>query len=419
MDVLLKSAKIISPSSSFHLQTKDILVSNGKIDKIEDNISADCQTVAIDGLVVSEGWLDLFSVIREPGNEHKDTIRDLQASAAKGGYTQVLGISGTTPPMDNKAQVQYAKMNSVGHVVTLLPAGTITEGQNGAEITEMYDMHMSGAVAFCDGKRSLSNPELLKRALLYTKPFGGKIITYCEDKMVANNGMISEGEVAATLGLKVRPALAEEIAINRDLFIAEYTDCAIHITGVSSGRSVDIIKEAKAKGIKVTCDVNIANLFFTDEAVTSFEPNFKVLPPLRSKLDQQGLIEGLVDGTIDAVTSGHTPQDIESKFCEFDNAEFGAVTLEATFKALYSVLKEQLAIEDIIALISTKPSEILGVNNCIEIGVEANLSLFTLTDSTTFKLTDVKSFSKNAPFIDVELPGDVVGIVNNNELYLN
>ena len=419
MDALIKSAKIISPKSPFHLKTKDILISNGKIEKIEDSISADCKTIEIEGLFVSDGWLDLFSVLREPGNEHKDTIKSLLLSAAQGGFTKVLGVSGTTPPLDNKAQVQYAKMNSAGNIVTLLPAGTVTEGQKGEEITEMYDMHLSGAVAFSDGKRTLSNPELLKRALLYTKPFGGKIITYCEDELVANNGMISEGEVAASLGLKVRPALAEEIAINRDLFIAEYTDAAIHITGVSSKKSVEIIKEAKAKGIQVTCDVNIANLFFTDKSVTSFEPNFKVLPPLRSEEDRQGLITGLKEGVIDAVTSGHAPQDIESKFCEFDNAEFGAVTLEATFKALYTVLKNEMSIEQIIALVSTSPSKILGISEKIEVGLEANLTLFVASEANEFTLADVKGVSKNSPFIGTVLEGEVVGVLSNNQLHLN
>ena len=160
MDALIKSAKIISPNSTFHLQTKDILISNGKIEKIEENIKASCETIDIKGLYVSDGWLDLFSILREPGNEHKDTIKNLLLSAAKGGFTQVLGISGTTPPLDNKAQIQYSKINSAGNIVNLLPAGTITEGQKGEEITEMYDMHLSGAVAFSDGKKTLSNPEI-------------------------------------------------------------------------------------------------------------------------------------------------------------------------------------------------------------------------------------------------------------------
>ena len=419
MDALIKSAKIISPNSTFHLQTKDILISNGKIEKIEENITASCETINIEGLYVSDGWLDLFSILREPGNEHKDTIKTLLLSAAKGGFTQVLGVSGTTPPLDNKAQVQYSKINSAGNIVNLLPAGTITEGQKGEEITEMYDMHLSGAVAFSDGKKTLSNPELLKRALLYTKPFDGKIITYCEDKLVADNGMISEGEVAASLGLKVRPSLAEEIAINRDLFIAEYTESSIHITGVSSKKSVDIIREAKSKGIRVTCDVNIANLFFTDESVRSFDSNFKLLPPLRSDQDREGLINGLKDGTIDAVTSGHTPQDIESKFCEFDNAEFGAVTLEATFKALYTVLKNEISLDQIINLISTAPLNILGISEKIEVGSTANLTLFLANEATEFKLSDLKGVAKNSPFIGTNLEGDVVGIFNNNQLHLN
>ena len=419
MDALIKSAKIISPNSTFHLQTKDILISNGKIEKIEEIIKASCETIDIKGLYVSDGWLDLFSILREPGNEHKDTIKNLLLSAAKGGFTQVLGISGTTPPLDNKAQIQYSKINSAGNIVNLLPAGTITEGQKGEEITEMYDMHLSGAVAFSDGKKTLSNPELLKRALLYTKPFNGKIITYCEDKLVADNGMISEGEVAASLGLKVRPSLAEEIAINRDLFIAEYTEASIHITGVSSKKSVDIIREAKSKGIQVTCDVNIANLFFTDESVRSFDSNFKLLPPLRNDQDREGLINGLKDGTIDAVTSGHTPQDIESKFCEFDNAEFGAVTLEATFKALYTVLKNEMSLEQIIDLISTSPLNILGISEKIEVGLPANLTFFLANEATEFKLSDLKGMAKNSPFIGTHLEGNVVGILNNNQLHLN
>ncbi|MFT4900137.1 MAG: dihydroorotase, partial [Flavobacteriales bacterium] len=280
MDALIKSAKIISPNSPFHLQEKDILIQNGIIAKIGDNLTGLDNIIEEKGLFVSDGWVDLFSVLREPGNEHQDSIENLLASAAKGGFTSVLGISGTNPPLDNKAQIQFVKNMSLNNVVNLLPVGTITEKQDGKEITEMYDMHLSGAVAFSDGKNHLKNPELLKRALLYTKPFGGKIICYCEDTTVANGGMVNEGEIAATLGMKVRPALAEELAITRDLYIAEYTNSPIHITGVSSKKSVEIIKEAKLKGIEVTCDTNILNIYFTDEATTSFDTNFKVLPPL-------------------------------------------------------------------------------------------------------------------------------------------
>ena len=385
MDALIKSAKIISPKSSFHLQTKDILIENGLITKIGDNLNGPEHVIEGNNLCVSDGWVDLFSVIREPGNEHQDNIDSLLKSAAKGGFTSILGVSGTTPPIDNKSQIQFVKNGSANNIVNLLPAGTVTEKQDGKEITEMYDMHLSGAVAFTDGKKTLKNPELLKRALLYTKPFGGKIICYCEDATVANNGMINEGEVAATLGMKVRPSLAEELAITRDLYIAEYTDSPIHITGVSAAKSVEIIKDAKAKGIQVTCDVNVANLYFTDEATTSFDANFKLLPPLRSETDRKALIQGLKDGVIDAISSGHCPKDIETKFCEFDNADFGGISLEASFGALNKALEGSLSEEQIINLIATKPTEILGLENKVDENSSANLTIFSLEENSTFE----------------------------------
>ncbi len=419
MDALIKSAKIISPKSSFHLQTKDILIENGLITKIDDNLNGPKHVIEGKNLCVSDGWVDLFSVIREPGNEHQDNIDSLLKSAAKGGFTSILGISGTIPPIDNKSQIQFVKNGSANNIVNLLPAGTVTEKQNGKEITEMYDMHLSGAVAFTDGKKPLKNPELLKRALLYTKPFGGKIICYCEDATVANNGMINEGEVAATLGMKVRPSLAEELAITRDLYIAEYTDSPIHITGVSAAKSVEIIKDAKAKGIQVTCDVNVANLYFTDEATTSFDANFKLLPPLRSETDKKALIQGLKDGVIDAISSGHCPKDIETKFCEFDNADFGAISLEASFGALNKALEGSLSEEQIIDLIATKPSQILGLENKVDENIPANLTIFSLEGNSTFEKNQIECLSKNSPFIGNEIKGKVIGIVNNNQIQLN
>tara|TARA_Y100000766_G_C18916192_1_gene611604 strand:+ start:3010 stop:4269 length:1260 start_codon:yes stop_codon:yes gene_type:complete len=418
MDALIKSAKIISPNSPFHLKTKDILIENGLITKIGENLGGSKNIIKVENLCVSDGWVDLFSVIREPGNEHQDTIENLLKSAAKGGYTSILGISGTLPPIDNKSQVKFIKSYSAKNIVNLLPAGTITEKQEGKEITEMYDMKLSGAVAFSDGKKVLENPELLKRALLYTKSFGGKIICYCEDQTVADKGMINEGEVAASLGMKVRPPLAEELAITRDLFIAEYTESPLHITGISTRKSVDIIKEAKSKGVQVTCDVNIANLYFTDKETTSFDTNYKLLPPLRSEDDRLALIKGLKEGVIDAVSSGHTPKNIETKFCEFDNAEFGGISLESSFGALNKVLEKEFSGEEIIQLISTNPAKILGLNLKIDNKEKANITLFTSEGSYNFEESDIECISKNSPFIGSKLKGKVIGIINNNKINL-
>ena len=419
MDALIKSAKIISPNSPFHLQTKDILIEKGTIVKIGKNLSGSKNIIEGKNLCVSDGWIDLFSVVREPGNEHQDNIESLLKSAAKGGFTSILGISGTFPPIDNKSQIKFVKNSATNNIVSLLPAGTVTENQEGKEITEMYDMHLSGAVAFTDGKRALKNPELLKKALLYAKPFGGKIICYCEDETVANGGMINEGEIAASLGMKVRPSLAEELAITRDLYIAEYTESPIHITGISTKRSIEIIKEAKLKGIQVTCDVNIANLYFTDEATTSFDANYKLLPPLRSEEDRNALIGGLKDGTIDAVSSGHTPKNIETKFCEFDNADFGGVSLEAVFGALNKILGDNFSEEEIIRLIATNPSKILGLNPKIDENEKANLTLFSQKGSNNFEVSDIECLSKNSPFLGSELKGKVIGIINNNKIQFN
>lgn len=415
MNALIKSAKIISPNSPFHLQTKDILIEDGFIKEIGDQINTDAQTIEAEGLIVSDGWMDLFSVIREPGNEHQDTLAHLINSAKSGGFTSILGVSGSTPPIDNKSQVQYIKNQALNQIVNVLPVGTITEQQEGKEITEMFDMYNSGAVAFSDGKQYLKNPELLKRALLYTKPFNAKLICYCEDATVANGGMINEGEVAATLGMKVRPALAEELAVTRDLYIAEYTDSPIHITAVSSAKTIEIIKEAKAKDIRVTCDVNIFHLYFNDEALTDFDTNFKILPPLRTEKDRLALIKGLKDGTIDAISSGHSPKDIETKFCEFDNADFGAISLEALFGAAYKVLSDHFKIEEIINFIATNPRAIFNEKTVIREQSAANLTLFTLSESS-LNPSDIKSGSKNCPFTGETLNGKVIGTINNNQI---
>lgn len=418
MNVLIKSAKIINPSSAFHLQTKDILIEDGIIKKIGENIASNHPSIEKENLMISGGWMDLFSVIREPGNEHQDNLDSLLNSAKFGGFTSILGISGSTPPIDNKSQIKFIKNQTSNNLVDLLPAGTVTEQQKGKEITEMFDMYQSGAIAFSDGKQQLKNPELLKRALLYTKPFGAKIISYCEDETVANDGMVNEGETAATLGMKVRPSLAEELAITRDLYIAEYTNSPIHITGVSSAKSVEIIKEAKAKGVQVTCDVHIFHLYFNDSALQNFDTNLKILPPLRTEADQKALIKGLKNGVIDAISSGHEPVDIENKFCEFDNADFGALSLESLFAAAYTVLGDEFEISEIINLISDQPRSIFNQTVKLAENEKANLTLFTAED---FKLekSDIQSLSKNHPFVGMPLQGKVIATINNNQINYN
>ncbi|MFT6716984.1 MAG: dihydroorotase, partial [Saprospiraceae bacterium] len=293
MKVLIKSAKIYNSVSAFHLKIKDILVEDGVITAIDSELTAeDAQVVQADGLMVSAGWFDLYSVVREPGNEVKDSIETLLDSAQLGGFTDIIGVSGSNPSLYSRAQIEFVKNNSLGRLVNIHPVGTITEKKEGKNITELFDLHKAGALAFSDGKRHFKNPELLKRALLYIKPFGGKLMVYGEDTDIANYGMVNEGVVGASLGMKVRPALAEEIALQRNINLVEYTESSMHVQAISTKGSVEIIKNAKARGVEITCDVNLANLCFTDEKVEDFNTSYKVLPVLRTEEDRQALING-------------------------------------------------------------------------------------------------------------------------------
>lgn len=418
MKVLIKSAKIHNSPSTFHLQTKDILLENGVIIAIEDDIT-DEQATKLEGedMRVSAGWFDLYSVVREPGQEHKDRVTTLLDSAAFGGFTDVLGVSGCTPPLYSKAQIELVKNLAMGHVANVHPLGTITEKKEGKNITELYDLHQAGALAFSDGKKHLKNPELLKRALLYVKPFGGKIMVYGEDCDLANNGMVNEGEVAATLGMKVRPAISEEVALERNLKLAQYTDTPIHIHAISSKNAVEIIENAKKQGIQVTCDVNLANLCFNDRAVEDFDCNYKVLPVLRTEEDRVALIEGVKSGVIDAVASGHTPQDIESKACEFDHAEFGMTTLEAAGAALFAL--PELSEEIVLELLSERARKVMNLPvPVIKVGEKAILTICA-KEAWELEKNQITSISKNNPFIGMEFQHKIIGVVNNGQHQFN
>lgn len=416
MKVLIKSAKIHNSDSAFHLKTKDILIDNGVIAAIEDQISDnDAQIVEGNNLMVSAGWFDLYSVIREPGNEVKDSIKTLIDSAELGGFTDIIGVSGSNPSLYSRAQIEFVKNNSKGRVVNIHPVGTITEKKEGKDITELYDLHVAGAISFSDGKRHFNNPELLKRALLYIKPFGGKLMVYCEDNDIADYGMVNEGLVGANLGMKVRPALAEEIALQRNVNILEYTESAMHVQCISTKGSVEIIRAAKAKGVNVTCDVNIANLCFTEEKVEDFDTTYKVLPVLRTEEDRQALIEGLASGVIDGISSGHTPQNVEGKECEFDYAEFGMMTLEAMGVKLCDM--EELESEMVLNLLSEKSRIIFGVPVPeIKIGEKASMTVCS-KNKWSLERKDITSISKNSPFIGDSFGHKVEAVINNNLLY--
>jgi dihydroorotase len=421
MNILIKQAKIIDSNSQFNGKKMDILIENGYVTSIKSKITTDKNTKIIEGdnLHVSNGWMDMQVNFCDPGYEHKEDLNTGIKAAAAGGFTAVAITSGTNPPIHSKAQVQYIKNNTLDAIVDVYPMGTATHNREGKEISEMYDMQLAGAIAFSDDKNTITNAGTLMRALLYSKNFEGLVVTHCEDKSISHEGQMNEGEVSTKLGLKGMPALAEELMIARNIFLAEYTDAPIHISSISTKRAVDLIRDAKAKGLKITASVNAYNLALEDTALMEFDSNYKLNPPLRTKEDIEALKKGLTDGTIDAITSDHRPQDIESKDVEFDQASNGMIGLETAF-GLLNTYKGKLKLETIIEAISNNPRRILKLKeSMLKEGEPANLTIFDTETEWKFEKKHIRSKSLNTPFIGVKFKGKVIGIINKKQMLLN
>lgn len=413
MKLLIKSARILDKHSAFHNQIKDILVENGVIKTIGNTlkVKADREISAKD-LHVSRGWFDSSVSFGEPGYEERETIANGLDTAGKSGFTAVVLNAQTQPVLDTNASITSVRSKANGHPVSLYPSGALTIKAEGTDLAELYDMHQGGAVTFSDYKKPISNPNLLKLALQYSQNFDGLIQSFPQENKIAGSGQVNEHHSSTSLGLKGIPNLAEELQISRDLFLLEYTGGKLHIPTISTEKSVKLIKEAKKKGLDVSCSVAIHNLLFTDDILKEFDTRAKVLPPLRTKDDVKALIKGLKDGTIDMVTSDHDPIDIEHKKVEFENALYGTVGLESAFGALNSIFSTEEAID-----LLTRGKERFGLENPeIKEGQPANLSLFVPDSDHEFSKTDILSTSKNSIFLGQKLKGRALGIVTQKEL---
>ena len=418
MNILLKSATVIdSTNTALHQKKRDILIKNGVIEKIAVKIDAQKGTKEViqKNLHVSLGWFDSSVCFGEPGFEERETITNGLKVAAKSGFTDLILNPNTKPTPDSSSNIIFLKERSKTAATRLYPLGNLTENGDGTHLAELFDMHNSGAVAFYDYKKSIVDSNLLKIALLYAQNFDGLVLSYPEEKKIRGKGIVNEGEVSTRLGLKGIPALSEELQIARDLYILEYTGGKLHIPTVSTAGSVKLIAEAKKKGLNVTASVAVHNLLLTDEELESFDSDYKVNPPLRSQKDNKALQKGLLNGTIDFVTSDHTPIDIEQKRVEFDNAEFGTIGLESAFGALNSIFN----IEDTIGLL-TKGRFRFGIPNPqIKEGEAACLTLFNPEVDHIFTKDAILSTSKNSLFINKQLKGQVYGVVTNKKIVLN
>ena len=416
MNLILRKATIIDPESPYHNQTVDIKITNGIFEKIGVSLpkSSSHQELEQEGLHVSQGWFDTSVSLGEPGFEDRETIANGLEVAAKSGFTGIALQPNSYPIIDNQSQVHFVKQKANGFATDLFPIGALTKASEGKDLAELFDMKNAGAVAFGDYNKSLSNANLMKIGLQYVQYFDGLVIAFCQDETIKGNGVANEGIISTRLGLKGIPNLAEELIVARNLFLLEYTGGKLHIPTISTAKSVALIKDAKKKGLNITCSVAVHHLVLTDEKLEGFDSRYKVSPPLRNEEDRKALLKGVLDNTIDCITSDHNPIDIENKKMEFDLAKNGTIGLESAFSALLTVLPLEKIIEKLTfgkAILNIESQEIVENN-------KVSISLFTTDDNWTFDAAHILSKSKNTAFLGQQMKGKVIGIYNQGKLVL-
>ncbi|MCK6641907.1 MAG: dihydroorotase [Bacteroidia bacterium] len=404
--VILRDARIIDPNSPHNGKQADIVIENGTITRISSALRVDdAEEITSPDLHVAPGFMDLHAHICDPGMEHKETLASAAAAAKAGGFTAILAMPDTDPVIDNKAQVEYILRRSKDLPVNILPAGALSVGLEGKDMAELFDMYSAGARIFCDADKSISHAGLLVRAMMYANQFGGKIFTRCDDKTVSHGGQMNEGPMSTMLGLKGIPALAEELMVARNIALAEYAETPVHFMAISTAKSVELIREAKAKGLPVTAAVHAYNICWNDEMLSEFDTNYKVNPPLRSEADRVALLNAVADGTIDCITSGHKPEDVESKVVEFDLAAFGITGLETCYSL--ANMPGVLTQEQLVRALSVNPRRISGLSvPVIKEGEKAELTAFDPKASWIYSKT--KSLSKNTPLLGKNVNGGVI-----------
>jgi dihydroorotase len=419
MNILIKQAFIVDPTSPFNGQTTDIFIEDGKITSMDNKNSSHAQQVIdIPGLHVSPGWMDVFANFADPGYEFKETLGTGAMAAAAGGYTDVMVVPNTNPVLHNKAYIEYIIQNSKALPIHIHPIGAITKNTEGKELAEMYDMQSSGAIAFSDGIHSIQSAGLLVKALQYVKAFEGIVIQLPDDKTINPQGQMNEGVVSTRLGLPGKPAMAEELVIARDIKLARYASSKIHFTGVSTGKSLEYIRRGK-ENASITCSVTPNHLFFSDEDLSDYDSNLKLNPPLRSKEDRMLLVKGILDGTIDCIATHHFPHEADSKVVEFEYAKEGTIGLETAY-AVVNTAMAGISQERMVEIFCINPRKIFDLPiPTIDKDAQASLSLFLPGQEWVVGAKDFHSRSLNTPYLGATLRGKVIGIINKGQVFLN
>lgn len=415
--ILFNNITIIDENSAFHRQKTNVLIAKGRIAAIGSSAEAgDAEVIAADNLMVSQGWMDMRSLSGQPGNEHRETLQSLASVAAAGGFTDVALLPNTNPVMQTADAVAAVKNFRNELPVAFHPIAAVSTDVKGEEMSELLDLHHAGAVAFSDGIHTTYKTSLIIKTLLYLKQFNGLLINVPNEKSLAEYGQMHEGIQSTLLGLKGIPDLAEEMGIRQHLQLLTYTGGKLHFSCISSEEGVHLIRRAKEKGFAVTADVASYHLAFTDADLHGFDTHLKVMPPLRTATDRAALIEGLADGTIDAIVSNHLPLDVEAKELEFDLADFGMINLQTSFAAANTFGK--LSPERIVQLMAANPRRILGLTpTVIQPDESAHLTIFHPSETWTFDQPANRSLSANSPFFGQTFTGRVYGTIRDGKLH--
>lgn len=421
MKIVFKKVKLLHPSQKLD-RVDDLLIEDGIIRKVGGLSKADYEAAKVfdfENKYCVPGLFDMHVHLREPGREDEETVISGSNAAAAGGFTGVACMPNTNPDIDSAEIVKFIKEKASGHLVSVYPVGAATLHRKGESLSPMYELFEAGAVAFSDDGVAIKSAALVRKALEYSRMFGTPIIEHCEDESLAD-GAINEGVTSTILGLPAIPTVAEDLIVMRDIIMAEYVGGKIHIAHISSKNAVDIVRQAKKKGINVTAEVAPHHFSLSEEQVKGYDTNFKMNPPLRSRADVEAMIEGLKDGTIDCIASDHAPHSIEEKEMEFIFAPNGILGLETQLGLAITELvhKKHLSMTQLVEKFSVNPRKILNIPvPMIQEGEPADLTVIDPDLVWTVDVAGFKSKSKNSPFDKRLLTGKSVAVINNKKMY--
>jgi dihydroorotase len=407
--LLLKNGRVVDPASSVD-ETLDLLIEKGKVSRLDRRIEEQgVQTVDLTGMVVAPGFIDMHVHLREPGQEWKETVASGTAAAASGGFTGVACMANTLPVNDSRSVTELIMTQAAEHgTVPVYPIGAVTKGLGGEELAEMDDMREAGARAFSDDGKPVYSSLMMRKALEYSKIFDLPIIDHCEDTVLVDGGVMNEGETSTRLGLRGWPSVAEDIMVQRDILLSEYTGGHVHIAHISTARAVEFVRRAKRRKIRVTCEVTPHHFALDETAVGEYDTDAKMNPPLRAKDDGKAMLKGLADGTIDAIATDHAPHHCDEKCVEFSTAPFGVIGLETALPVTLDRLvnKGKIGLERMIELYTTGPARILRLDKgTLRKGADADITVLDLNRRTTIDPEGFRSKSRNTPFRGWELRG--------------